>query len=77
MAAYRVKRYPLAERDSDAVDSYVGGKFEQRFAGEQRLELGYLTECDILMLCGHPISKQNSKQVFERPSSWTGRSLGR
>jgi hypothetical protein len=41
LAAYRVKRYPLVDRGSDAIDSYVGGKFEQRFAGDRGLELGY------------------------------------
>jgi hypothetical protein len=40
-AAYRVKRYPSFDSDSNSIDSYVGAKVEQRFAGERRLELGY------------------------------------
>ena len=40
-AAYRMKRYPLVDADSNAIDSYVGAKLEQRFRGERRLELTY------------------------------------
>ena len=40
-AAYRVKRYPLLDEDSNAIDSYVGGKIEQRFRGERRLTAAY------------------------------------
>jgi hypothetical protein len=32
-AAYRLKRYPLIEQDSNSIDSYVGAKVEQRFSG--------------------------------------------
>jgi hypothetical protein len=41
LAAYRVKRYPLLDRDSNAIDSYVGAKVEQRFRGDRRVELYY------------------------------------
>ena len=41
LAAYRLKRYPLVDQDSNSIDSYVGAKIEQRFRGERRLELGY------------------------------------
>jgi hypothetical protein len=41
LAAYRVKRYPSFDFDSNSIDSYAGGKVEQRFRGERRLELGY------------------------------------
>ncbi len=40
-AAYRVKRYPLIEQDSNAIDSYAGGKIERRFRGERRVEATY------------------------------------
>jgi hypothetical protein len=40
-AAYRLKRYPLIERDSNAIDSYVGGKVEQRLRGDRRVEFTY------------------------------------
>jgi hypothetical protein len=41
LVAYRIKRFPLTDSGSDAIDSYVGGKFEQRFKGDRRMELGY------------------------------------
>ncbi len=41
LAAYRLKRYPIVEQDSNAIDSYVGAKIEQRFRGERRVELSY------------------------------------
>ena len=41
LAAYRMKRYPIVDRDSNSIDSYVGAKVEQRFRGDRRLELGY------------------------------------
>ena len=41
LAAYRMKRYPLVEEDSNAIDSYVGAKIEQRLRGDRRVELGY------------------------------------
>lgn len=40
-AAYRLKRYPLIEQDSNSIDSYVGAKVEQRFRGDRRAELTY------------------------------------
>src|ERR1044072_3803517 len=40
-AAYRMKRYPLLDADSNAIDSYAGGKLEERFRGDRRLELTY------------------------------------
>src|SRR6185369_6878094 len=41
LAAYRLKRYPIVDQDSNSIDSYVGAKIEQRFRGERRVELGY------------------------------------
>jgi hypothetical protein len=41
LAAYRLKRYPILEHDSNSIDSYVGGKIEQRFKGERRVIAGY------------------------------------
>ena len=40
-AAYRLKRYPLIEQDSNSIDSYAGAKVEQRFSGDRRVELTY------------------------------------
>lgn len=40
-AAYRLKRYPLIEQDSNAIDSYIGGKIEQRLSGDRRVEFTY------------------------------------
>ena len=40
-AAYRLKRYPLIDRDSNSIDSYVGGKIEQRFRRDRRVEFTY------------------------------------
>jgi hypothetical protein len=41
LAAYRLKRYPLLDQDSNAVDSYAGAKIEQRFRGDRRIEFYY------------------------------------
>jgi hypothetical protein len=41
LAAYRLKRYPLLDQDSNSIDSYAGAKIEQRFRGDRRVELGY------------------------------------
>jgi hypothetical protein len=41
LAAYRMKRYPTVEEDSNSIDSYVGAKVEQRLRGDRRVELGY------------------------------------
>src|SRR5215510_31750 len=40
LAAYRLKRYPFIDQDSNSIDSYAGAKIEQRFSGDRRLELG-------------------------------------
>lgn len=40
-AAYRLKRYPLLDRDSNSIDSYAGAKIEQRFVGDRRVEFTY------------------------------------
>src|ERR1044072_3197033 len=40
-AAYRLKRYPLIEQDSNAIDSYAGAKVEQRLRGDRRGEFTY------------------------------------
>jgi hypothetical protein len=40
-AAYRMKRYPLLDSDSNAIDSYAGVKLEQRFREDRRLEFTY------------------------------------
>jgi len=41
LAAYRLKRYPIVDQDSNSIDSYVGAKIEQRLRGGRRVELGY------------------------------------
>ena len=41
LAAYRLKRYPLVDQDSNSIDSYAGAKLEQRFKGDRRVELSY------------------------------------
>lgn len=41
LAAYRLKRYPLQDQDSNAIDSYAGAKIEQRFRGDRRVEFYY------------------------------------
>ena len=40
-AAYRMKRYPLLDADSNAIDSHAGVKLEQRFRDDRRLEFTY------------------------------------
>lgn len=40
-AAYRVKRYPLADIGKNAIDPYVGGKFAQKLKGAREWEVGY------------------------------------
>jgi hypothetical protein len=40
-AAYRLKRYPLFDADSNAIDSYAGAKIEQRLRGDRRVEFTY------------------------------------
>ena len=40
-AAYRVKRYPFIEQDSNSIDSYAGAKVEQRFKGDRHVEFTY------------------------------------
>ena len=40
-AAYRMKRYPLLDSDSNAIDSYAGVKIEQRFRDDRRVEFTY------------------------------------
>lgn len=40
-AAYRLKRYPLFDADSNAIDSYAGAKIEQRLGADRRLEFTY------------------------------------
>ena len=40
-AAYRVKRYPLADAGKNAIDPYVGGKFQQALKGGREWEISY------------------------------------
>jgi hypothetical protein len=40
-AAYRVKRYPLVDAGKNAIDPYVGGKFQQELKGGREWELSY------------------------------------
>jgi hypothetical protein len=40
-AAYRLKRYPIAEQGSNAIDSYAGGKYERRLKAGRAWTLGY------------------------------------
>jgi hypothetical protein len=40
-AAYRIKRYPLVDAAKNAIDPYLGGKFQQKLAGGRELQFGY------------------------------------
>ncbi|HEX8163424.1 MAG TPA: hypothetical protein VF538_16250 [Pyrinomonadaceae bacterium] len=40
-AAYRVKRYPLVDVEKNAIDPYVGGKFQQKLRGGRELGFTY------------------------------------
>jgi hypothetical protein len=40
-AAYRIKRYPLADVAKNAIDPYVGGKFQQKLNGGREVQFGY------------------------------------
>jgi hypothetical protein len=40
-AAYRLKRYPLVDVAKNAIDPYLGGKFQQKLAGGRELQFGY------------------------------------
>jgi hypothetical protein len=40
-AAYRIKRYPLVDVEKNAIDPYIGGKFQQALRGGRELGLSY------------------------------------
>ena len=40
-AAYRLKRYPLIDAGKNAIDPYVGGKFQHELNGGREWELSY------------------------------------
>lgn len=40
-AAYRIKRYPLVDAGKNAIDPYVGGKFQHELKGGREWELSY------------------------------------
>jgi hypothetical protein len=40
-AAYRVKRYPLVDAGKNAIDPYVGGKFQHELKGGREWEISY------------------------------------
>lgn len=40
-AAYRVKRYPLVDQEKNAIDPYLGGKFQQQLNGGREWALSY------------------------------------
>lgn len=40
-AAYRIKRYPLIDVGKNAIDPYVGGKFQHELKGGREWELSY------------------------------------
>jgi hypothetical protein len=40
-AAYRIKRYPLVDAAKNAIDPYLGGKFQQKLTGGRELQFGY------------------------------------
>jgi hypothetical protein len=40
-AAYRIKRYPLVDVLKNAVDPYIGGKFQQKLGGGREWQLSY------------------------------------
>ncbi|HET6977072.1 MAG TPA: hypothetical protein VFI24_12165 [Pyrinomonadaceae bacterium] len=69
LAAYRVKRYPLIDRDSNAIDSYVGGKIEQRFRGERRLIAGYRYDHNRAWLARNNYIRRTYSLEFETPLS--------
>jgi hypothetical protein len=58
-AAYRLKRYPFQDQGKNAIDPYVGGKFEQRLKGERRWEIGYRYD------------KNRSQDVKDRYVRWS------
>jgi hypothetical protein len=39
--AYRIKRYPISDREKNAVDPYFGARFEQRLKEQRRWEISY------------------------------------
>jgi hypothetical protein len=40
-AAYRIKRYPLVDVEKNAIDPYIGGKYQQKLAGGRELQFSY------------------------------------
>jgi uncharacterized low-complexity protein len=40
-ASYRIKRYPLVDVAKNAIDPYLGGKFQQRLGGGREWQLSY------------------------------------
>jgi hypothetical protein len=40
-AAYRIKRYPLVDVEKNAIDPYVGGKFQRKLSGGRELQFSY------------------------------------
>jgi hypothetical protein len=40
-AAYRIKRYPLVDVAKNAIDPYVGGKFQHKLNGGRELQFSY------------------------------------
>jgi hypothetical protein len=40
-AAYRLKRYPLIDQGKNAIDPYIGGKFQQKWKGGREWQLSY------------------------------------
>lgn len=40
-AAYRLKRYPLVDQEKNAIDPYLGGKFQQQLKGGREWALSY------------------------------------
>lgn len=69
LAAYRIKRYPLLEQDSNAIDSYVGGKIEQRFRGERRVIAGYRYDHNRAWISRNNYIRRTYTLEFETPLS--------
>lgn len=69
LAAYRMKRYPIVDQDSNSIDSYVGAKIEQRFRGDRRLELGYRYDHNRAWSARNNYIRRTYTAEFETPLS--------
>lgn len=58
-AAYRLKRYPLVDAGKNAIDPYVGGRFQQELKGGREWQLTYRYD------------KNRSQDAKDRYVRWT------